>query len=191
MAKAENRLSGTWSSATTQGMKQFLFLCLFLTTATLAASPVKLGDIAPSFRLPDSTGEQVSLGDALAKGPVVMVFYRGGWCPICMRQLRALEESRERFSSLGATIIAISRDGPEDIEKSVLRHGLNFPVLSDPQNTAAKAYGVLPEGADLAWPGTLVIASDGTIVFAEIDENYRVRPETSQVLAAVTALQAK
>ncbi len=104
---------------------------------------LKIGDKAPDFTLPDATGKSVSLYEALKKGPVVLVFYRGEWCPFCNLQLRALEKVYPDILKLGASLIAVS---PQMEEKATAQSGQNnltFPLLTDGTGDTMKAYHLL------------------------------------------------
>lgn len=72
-----------------------------------------VGNEAPDFTLPDTHGRQVSLSEALRKGPVVVTFYRGGWCPYCNIQLRAYQRALPEIAALGGQVIAISPQLPD------------------------------------------------------------------------------
>src|SRR3954465_12209317 len=107
-----------------------------------AASALKQGDKAPNFELPDGHGRNFILADRLARGPVVLVFYRGRWCPYCIAQLEELEKARPEFEKLGAILVAISPQKPQHTGFMVEQHHLRFAVLSDSENNVAKQFGV-------------------------------------------------
>lgn len=169
------------------------------------------GDRAPSFVLPNARRADVRLGTLLAQGPVVLVFYRGAWCPYCNTQLRALQAALDRITELGATLVAVSPHTPDATAAFVTDAGLGFEVLSDVNGYVASDYGItfeLPEedrrlflsvGNDLtsvngsdAWilpaPSTFVIAPDGVIEYARVDANYPSRPDVDEVLAVLGAI---
>lgn len=172
---------------------------------------VGVGDLAPGFDLPDAAGGRVSLEGLLARGPAVISFYRGGWCPYCSLELRALEAALDGVAAVGASLVAISPNVPDEATRTVARHGLRYPVLSDLGNVVARTYGLvfaLPDdlveiyrewGFDLVaangddrWeipiPATYVVGTDGTVGYAFVDVDYRRRAEPADVLAAVAAL---
>ena len=170
----------------------------------------KVGDPAPNFTLPGATGDEVALADLLDEGPVVLIFYRGGWCPYCNIQLQALQRLLPEFEAAGASLVAISPELPDHTLDTAQKEELTFEVLSDVGNEAARKYGVvypLPDylvqvfraGLDLAarhgddkWElplaATYVIDTDGTITYAFVDKDYRKRAEPAEVLEAVKAL---
>ena len=92
---------------------------------------LKVGQSAPDFTLPDAFGNQVSLGNLLTRGPVVISFYRGEWCPFCNLELRGLQEALPQMKALGATLIAVSPEKPDNGIIATEKNKLTFPVLSD------------------------------------------------------------
>jgi peroxiredoxin len=173
-----------------------------------AQRALKVGDQAPLFTLKDTQSNPVSLSALLADGPVVVSFYRGVWCPYCNMELQALEAARPEFERLGAKLIAISPQTPVNSRRSVRENKLNFPILSDTNNDVANAFGlkfVLPDylvelykslknelpsfNGDPSWtlpmPGRFVIAPDRTIVYAEVNPDYTLRPEPEALLPAL------
>lgn len=129
-----------------------------------------LGTIAPDFDLSDDQGNRTSLRGTLKDAPVVLVFYYGYHCNHCVGQLFGLNEDLNRFTELGTQVVAISADPPELTAQRYKEYGrFNFPVLSDPENKIATAYGVYQSESE-GMPenklhGTFVIDSDGTILW--------------------------
>lgn len=182
-------------------------------TAELVASgqaerALKAGDKAPEFTLDDPDGNPVSSAELLAKGPLVVSFYRGVWCPYCNMELQALEEALPAIREQGASLVAISPQIRANSRKSVRQNMLTFPILSDTQNDVAAAFGLrftLPDylielyksfGNDLptinddpSWslpmPARFVIGEDGIITYAEVNPDYTQRPDPSELLPAL------
>ncbi len=173
----------------------------------------KVGDKAPDFLLPDIHKNKVSLAETRKKGPVVVTFYRGGWCPYCNIQLRAYQKAYPEFKKRGATLIAISPDVFDEANKTSTTNALEFLVLTDKDNTVAKSYGLtfeVPEtlktlykkfGIDLEksqennkWelpiPATYVIGSNGSIEYVFADVDYKKRAETKDLLLAIDKIAA-
>lgn len=173
-----------------------------------------IGSLAPEFSLPDARGAQVSLTGLLANGPVVVTFYRGGWCPYCNIQLRAYQAIAPELTAFGATLCAISPQTPDGSLTTAETNALTFPVLSDAGNHAARAFGLvyaLPQelrdaltsagkalpglNGDPSWelpvPATFVIGRDRRIALAHIDVDYRRRLEPDAIIAALRALAAR
>lgn len=182
-------------------------------TAALRASGIErnalqCGAIAPSVTLPDALGRQVSLPALWAKGPLIVVFYRGGWCPYCNLELREWQRLLPEVAARGGTLVAVSPQTPDNSLSTVEKNELAFTVLSDSKLDAARGFGVLFDmpaelvalyqgvGHDLPvqngnglWalpvPATYVIGTDGVIRYANIDVDYRNRAEPADVLAAL------
>jgi len=182
-------------------------------TAELIASgqaerALKAGDRAPVFTLIDHEGNEVSSTVLLSKGPLVVSFYRGVWCPYCNMELEALEAALPAFIAEGAKLVAISPQNAVNSRRSVAKNGLNFPILSDTHNDVAQAFGLrfaMPDylvalyknlkndlpgfNGDDSWtlpmPARYVIGQDGTILYAEVNPDYTHRPEPSDMLPAL------
>jgi peroxiredoxin len=171
----------------------------------------KTGDIAPDFTLLDSKGDTVQLSELLKTGPVVMIWYRGEWCPYCNIALQDIQSHYDAFEQAGAHVVAIS---PETTDRALMAQGkldLDFHVLSDEQSKAAEEYGVaytlpkkiagyLQDAFDihtanndernlLPLAASYVIAQDGTISYAYLDADYRKRAETTTLITEVQKLK--
>jgi peroxiredoxin len=175
------------------------------------ATALAVGAIAPDFTLMDTEGNAVSLEALYANGPVVLIFYRGGWCPFCNVYLRAFQMARTQLRALGAQVVLISPQLIVQAQALREQQGLLFPLLSDVGNQVARQYGLvfqmaqelraeyLADGTDLAringdesWelpmPATFVIDSDGRIAYAFVSADYTQRAEPGEVLAVLRQL---
>jgi peroxiredoxin len=173
---------------------------------------VKKGEIAPDFCLPDSNGNMVSSVDLRAKGPLVVIFFRGNWCPYCDATLRMVRKYTPHFKARGATVVAISPQTVEESAKIVKDAGLNFPVLSDINSEYAQlcniAYvlddvlrpifeqlgvNIAETNADdsyiLPIPATYVIQTDGRVAYSFLETDFTKRAEPVDVLNALPRLQ--
>jgi peroxiredoxin len=182
-----------------------------LLSSDVARNAKTVGEPAPDFELPNAQGGSLRLSKALKQGPVVLSFYRGGWCPFCNLELKALRDKLPEMRSLGATLIAVSPQDPEHSRRTASDMGLDFPVLSDQGNRLTRDYGLLmaldPEmralyqewGIDLVEangndsyelpvPATYVIDYDGIIRAAYVDKDYTRRMEPADIIAALKAL---
>lgn len=170
----------------------------------------KTGDTAPNFALPDKDGETVELSLLLADGPVVLLWYRGGWCPYCNLTLRAYQQRLAEINGLGATLVAVSPELPDQTAATIEKDELGFVVLSDAGNAVAHDYGVVfsltPEvhtiyneafgfdahngqdSGELPLAATYVIDRTGTIRYAFLDPDYTKRAEPDEVIAALERL---
>ncbi len=170
-----------------------------------AERALKAGDTAPDFVLTDSDRNEVALKELLVKGPVVLTFYRGVWCPYCNIELKALEAVAENIRARGATLVAISMQGAADSRKSQKDNELSFPILTDKNGELAAKLGIrwtlqdyvipvhdgfgvhLPRiHGDGQWnlpmPARYVVDTDGSIVYAEVNPDYTRRPEPADLL---------
>jgi peroxiredoxin len=167
-----------------------------------------VGSKAPVFELKDHNGKLVSSAELLAKGPLVIFFLRGRWCPFCVGQLEAMTLIAEEIKQTGASIVAIS---PQNVHQSFLMHDQHkpkFPLLSDAGNQVARQFGVVYQvpdyqqaiykkafvnlpfaNGDASWelpiPATFVIDHDGRIVYASNNPDYTDRPEPTEILQTV------
>jgi peroxiredoxin len=171
----------------------------------------KLGDVAPDFELPDATGGRVRLADLVSAGPVVVSFYRGGWCPYCNIELRALQQALPAITAAGGTLVAISPDAPDSSLSTAQKDDLDFAVLSDTTAATITAYGLNftidsatravvsdseverahAEGIEtevLPIPATYVIDSERRVTYAFADPNHTHRAVPEEIVAAVQAL---
>ncbi|MBZ0172882.1 MAG: AhpC/TSA family protein, partial [Phycisphaerales bacterium] len=106
-----------------------------------AAHALKAGDHAPEVGFKNADGEPVSLAPQLEQGPVVLIFYRGGWCPYCVKQLKQFEQDRGRIEAAGGRVIALSTEIPEFTGQTHAKAELGYPIYSDPGAVAARAFG--------------------------------------------------
>ena len=177
-----------------------------------AGRALKVGTRAPDFVLPDTAGNAISSVELLKKGPLVVTFYRGLWCPFCNADLQALEAAADRIRGYGASLVAISPQTPDNSRKTQQEITLSFPILSDKNCEFADKFGIrwMPSqalqgvyrnfGTDVgafngegSWalpmPSRYVIATDGEIVYAKINPNYTHRPEPSDVCPVLEKLK--
>jgi peroxiredoxin len=184
-----------------------------LTAADPLAGMPAVGDIAPKFELPNQSGTLVSLDGLLTYGPVVVVFYRGLWCPFCSLTLRSYQQLLPELVDLGASLVGISLQTPDDSLTTAERNALTFQVLSDLGANVSRAYGLtftlpaylrdvyrerghpLPafNGTgdwELPIPATFVIDRDGIVACAAAMPDYTERVDPRQALAAVEKLRS-
>lgn len=173
---------------------------------------LKVGEKAPNFELPNAEGKLVSLKSLLEKGPLVITFYRGDWCPYCNLQLRALQAKLSEIQELGATLVAISPQVPNgSLTKSEINE-MDFIVLSDQNAKVASKYGVaweVPEfmaehmrvdrnldlekinngnGSILPIPATFILSKNGVVAWNYVNVDYRTRSEPNEIIEALKKL---
>ncbi len=182
-----------------------------LATNGLLTRVRKAGDRFPDVALPDHTGRPVRIADRLAAGPLVISFYRGGWCPYCNLELRAYDGVLDLLRLAGGDLIAVSPEKPDNVSITIGKNDLRFPVLSDTDGRLADALGIrfdmedeivalyrkfghdLPtHNGDGRWslpvPATYVVNRDGIIALANIDPDYRNRLEPQEAIALLRRL---
>ena len=183
-----------------------------LKDSRIAERALAAGNDAVDFTLPNARGEQVSSEALRRQGPIVVSFYRGGWCPYCGLELKALQSVNAEIEALGARLIAISPQRPDESLSTAEKNQLEFEVLSDVNSKVADQYGLtfsLDEdlrpiyknwGADVAavnddpdcklpLPATYVITQDGKIVHSFVEEDYTERLEPDAILNALRDLR--
>lgn len=168
------------------------------------SSTVQVGDEFPSFTLPDALGNQVSSSSLLYRGPLLLTFYRGDWCPFCNIMLRAMESHLPQIHAKGASFVAISPELPDIALITAQKNELKFPVLSDVGNIYARKLGIVFKQSEILrpvfkvagieWeksygndafevpvPTTLLVDEKGVVrnVFLDTDYSIRLEPETA------------
>lgn len=179
----------------------------------IAQNSLKVGEKAPDFELPNVKGESVNLHSLLEQGPVVLNFYRGGWCPYCNLELNAYNKHLGDIENLGASLVAISPQTPDNSLSTAEKNDLKFEVLSDVGNQTANQFGlvfkvdsslheiytkfglVIPKfNGDDSWeiplPATYVIDKDGTVKYAFANADYTKRAEPDEVIAKLQELSS-
>ncbi|MFN0090043.1 MAG: peroxiredoxin-like family protein [Acidimicrobiales bacterium] len=177
-----------------------------------AVPGIKVGDLAPVFSLPDAHGRAVHLADRLESGPVVLAFYRGAWCPVCNTAFTGLQAALPRFTELGASLVTVSPQRPDDSLAFVRKLSLGFDVLSDAAQETIRAYNLqfelsdelkamypllgmdlTQQNADGSWnlpvPATFVIDQERVVRAAHVDPDYRNRMVPDDIVAALQALR--
>lgn len=169
-------------------------------------SPLLIGESIPEINLHDATGKSFNLNQAVAASPTILIFYRGGWCPYCSRQLAGIQEIEQDLKKLGYNIIAVSTDSPENLSKTLGEEKLSYTLLSDSELTAAKKFGIaykgpkaydkiLPEASGgknvdklLPVPSVFILDTAGKIQFEYINPNIKDRMSEALLKAVATTL---
>ena len=181
---------------------------------SLADQALKAGDIFPSVLLQNQLGQAVDIKDLADDGPLIVTFYRGGWCPYCSLELRAYQKVLSDIEQLGARLVAVSPETPDNTLSTSEKNDLKFEVLSDAGGALADALGIrfelsdqvisyfisaghdLPErNGDGRWllpiPATYVIEKGGRIALAHVNPDYRTRLEPADALKALEGLRGQ
>ncbi len=169
---------------------------------------VRAGMPVPRFALPDAQGRTVDIAERLARGPVILSFYRGGWCPYCNAELRALQFALPQFRGLGASLVALSPELPDHSLSLAEKLALDFDILSDTGNMVARQWGLVyrvpddvqrlyqSSGLDLSrrngdasWelpiPATYLIGGDGFVRLAFVDADFTERLDPAVLVDAL------
>ena len=169
---------------------------------------------APDFKGKDQNGNEVVLKDLRKKGPVVIIFYRGYWCPYCNKELQKLEDSLQLIREKGAQLIAITPEKQEGITKTVERTKATYPIITDDELKIMKAYDVAyqvdtktidrykmasidlasnngqkPEAVYLPVPAVYIIGKDGEIKYRFFEEDYKKQAAVKDILSNLVGLR--
>lgn len=170
---------------------------------------IAVGEKAPLFEAMDETGNTFNLENTLKTQAVVLVFFRGEWCPICSQHMKDLQENLELIKKTGAKVVAVSPQKPEYLKKMKEKAGVDFAFIYDEGFKISDAYDLtfLPTSKQLTVynymlgakleksqtddsqrlpvPATFVIQKDGKIAWRQFDRNYKNRSEPEAIIAAL------
>ena len=187
-----------------------LLIAIFISVTSFSQNTVypdglKVGDKAPQFQSTDNTGKPFNLKKQLKNGDVVIIFYRGQWCPYCNKELSQLNDSLSLITAKGATVIAISPETKENVVKTIGKTKASFPIISDSAMGIMKMYKVNfavdettqikykkygidfseangSNGANLPVPATYIVGKNGIIKYAFFNPDYKVRNSVQNLL---------
>ena len=183
----------------------FIFLFVF---AQEKPEGLFINSKAYDFKAKDQNGKDVILKDLRKKGPVVVVFYRGNWCPYCSKELKRFQDSLQLLTAKGARLIAITPEGKEGVDSTIAKTGATFPIVSDEGMKISTNYGVAfkvddrtvgryrnagidllklnnQKEAALPVPAIYIINEDGAVTFRYFNEDYRKRASVKEILEAL------
>jgi peroxiredoxin len=194
-------------------MKKILFLLAAFITFSVTSAQDKpeglfINSKAADFKAKDQSGNEISLKDLRRKGPVVLMFYRGSWCPFCNRELSRFQDSLDYILGKGATLIAITPENKTGIDSTVGKTGASFSIISDEGMKIATQYGVSfkvddrtvaryknagidlvkqnsQKEAALPVPAVYIINKDGTVSYRFFEADYKKRPWVKDILEAL------
>lgn len=192
-------------------MKQIFFVFLFVIMSAAVFAQEKpeglfINSKAPDFKALDQSGIAVNLKELRKRGPVVLLFYRGNWCPYCSKELARFQDSLNLLTEKGAQLVAITPEGAEGISKTIAKTGAVFSILSDADMKISKSYKVDyavddrtlgryknadidllaingQKAAQLPVPAVYVINKDGSITFRYFDADYKKRVSVKEILS--------
>lgn len=173
------------------------------------AHGISIGESAPMFTAIDADSNQFSLKDELKNGPVVIIFYRGFWCPVCNKHLGSIQDSLKMIEKTGAKVIAVSPEKPEYLDKMASKTGAQFTLLYDEDYKIANAYDVnfkptamqlfiyntvlrgdlknthSDDTQRLPIPATYIVNQKGIISWRQFDPDYKKRSSVKDILNAL------
>ncbi|MGP1420614.1 MAG: peroxiredoxin-like family protein [Tannerella sp.] len=196
-------------------LKSVIVLLAIFVVGTLqaqdASKALKQGDKVKDFTLKNAKGEEVNLSVLLKKGPVVLTWYRGGWCPYCNLALKQLQEELAQIKEQGAMLVALTPELPDHSLTTQEKNALEFEVLTDLHNEVARSYGLVfkldpqtaeryesmlhlsahngTDSSELPIPATYVVDTDGTIRYAYVNPDYKQRADAKTVVEELKKLK--
>ena len=183
-----------------------------VTIEDAAKSALNVGGKMPAFTLNDPLGKAVSSSDLLKRGNLVVVFYRGAWCPFCNKYLNTLQKSLPQIKAAGGILVAISVENADRSQAVAKKNELTYTVLSDPNLTVARMFKIvyqMPDDlnekyksggldvakynsmdkAELPISATYIVNKKGEITYAHIEPDYKKRPTPDEIIAALSKLK--
>jgi len=162
-------------------------------------SILKVGNRLPNFELEDTDKNKISSFTFFGQ-PSIFLFYRGNWCPLCMAQIKEIVAQYKALEDRGVHMVLISPQPHQYSKNLAKKFNVNFNFLTDANNTVAKQLGIFAEngipagfqafgyGSDTVLPTVIITNTKGNIVFADLTDNYRVRPEPETFLKVIDSL---
>lgn len=206
LAVSLNNIQQTWINETDDAIVQkFKNALEELINSGIAKTALKVDDKVTDFELNNALGKPVKLSTLLQNGPVILTWYRGGWCPYCNVQLGYLQSMLSQFKELGATLVALSPELPDKSLSTKEKNKLEFVVLTDYNNEVARKFGLvftlsnelvdIYDGRlekfngvatnELPIPATYVINKDFIITYSFVEPNHRKRAEPADILSVL------
>ncbi|MEO8071916.1 MAG: redoxin domain-containing protein [Acidobacteriota bacterium] len=185
-----------------------------VTAEDVSKTALNVGAKMPAFTLSDANGKTVSSSDLLKKGNLVVVFYRGAWCPYCNLYLKKLQDNISQIKAQGANIVAISVENPDTSLSVAQKNKVSFEVLSDPKLDTARKFGIVyqlapetnekykgygidlvkqngTETPDLPLSATYIVNQKGEIIYAFLEPDYKRRAEPNDIIETLSKLKNK
>lgn len=168
-------------------------------------SPLLIGEKIPAINLKTARGESFDLNESIKSKQAILIFYRGGWCPFCVKHLKEIAQIEKELGTAGWQIIAISPDSPENLKNTVEKQGINFTLLSDADMSLAKNMGIAFKGnygkmlteksggknTDqlLPVPAVFFVNRNGSIAFEYINPDFKSRMNTNLLKSVASNLE--
>ena len=184
-----------------------------VTAADAAKNALNVGAKMPAFSLSDATGKSVNSADLLKQGNLVVVFYRGAWCPYCNTYLRNLQKNITEIKANGGQLVAISVETPDNSMKVADKNKIDFSVLSDTHLDVARQFGIVyqldaatnekykdygidlvkqngTEKPELPLSATYIVNKSGEITYAFLEPDYTKRAEPSVIIETLKKMKS-
>lgn len=204
---------GINSFAQAQMANENMAMNKIVTPEEAAKQALNIGAEMPEFTLSDANGKSVASADLLKQGSLVIVFYRGAWCPFCNKYLHDLQKSLTEIKANGGNLVAISVENPDKSMMVSNKNKLEFTVLSDPKLNLARKFGIVYElpketnekyigyGIDLVkangtekpelpLSATYIVSEKGKILYAYLEPDYKKRAEPAQIIKVLSENKA-
>lgn len=173
------------------------------------AQGLPVGAQIENFEAYTANGELINLHEELKKGPAVIIFYRGAWCPICNKHLSEIQDNLDKIKAKGAQVFAISPQKPELANKTAHKTNAEFVLVFDeaykisnqfdvtfnPDEKSKKMYNNMlranlkeahsDDSEQLPIPATYIISQEGVVVWRQFDPNYKNRSSAADILANI------
>lgn len=185
-----------------------------LRASGILKTALNVGGKMPAFTLADATGQAVRSDELLKEGNLVIVFYRGAWCPFCNLYLRGLQKHLPEIKAKGGNLIAISGETPDNSLSVEQKNNLEFKVLSDPHFDTARKFGIVyqvpkpvndvvlsygldfreyyqTEESELPLSATYVVNQKGEIVYAFLEPDYKKRADPAVLIEALSKINRR
>jgi|SRR5882672_1911659 len=190
-------------------MKTTLAITLLMTSFSLYSQDqpkgLSVNSKAPDFTAKDQSGKSINLKSQLTKNTVVLVFYRGEWCPFCNKELKDIEDSLKFITEKHAIVLAVTPEKQENVSKTIAKTKASYSILHDEGLKIMKSYGVSfkidsltnlkyksygidftsangTNGANLPIPAVYIINKEGQIIYRYFDADYRKRPSIKELI---------
>jgi peroxiredoxin len=190
----------------------FSFIFLLLAFSSISQEKPEglfINSKAPDFKVKDQSGVEINLKELRKKGPVVILFYRGNWCPYCNKELTRFQDSLQLITEKGASVLAVTPEASEGVNKTIEKTKAVFPIIHDEEMKISKQYKVAYEvdertagryksfGTDLlaineqklrAWlpvPAVYIVNKEGSVTYRYFNEDYKKRPFVKDILAEI------
>ena len=156
------------------------------------SNTLQIGDLAPDFTLPDKIGESITRSAWQAGQPLLLLFFRGTWCPQCRAQIGHLRDDAAVFAARGVRVLGVATQKRSRLSAYLDRNPMPFPILADEDRAVSRAYGVyVPinlESFRIARPSSFLLDGTGAVRWLHVGSNQFDRPRPGDVLARIDAL---